>query len=88
MEATATVLALHDGAFVTTEPVHDGRRHFDAGRSAAVLLDTGQTVIITSKRVPPAVQPGSATTLGLVTDQFKAIVAKGVHSPCLASGCT
>lgn len=80
VEATATMLALHDGAFVATEPVHGGRRHFDAGRSVAVLLDTGQTVIITSKRVP-LYSSAQLTTLGLATGQFKAIVAKGVHSP-------
>jgi microcystin degradation protein MlrC len=80
VQAAATVLALHDGIFVATAPVHAGRRHFDAGHSAAVRLDTGQTVILTSRRVPPY-SPAQLSTLGLGTGQFKAIVAKGVHSP-------
>jgi microcystin degradation protein MlrC len=80
VRATATVLALHDGTFVATEPVHAGRRHFDAGRSAAVVLDTGQTVILTSNRLPPY-SPAQLSTLGLEAGQFRAIAAKGVHSP-------
>jgi microcystin degradation protein MlrC len=80
VQATGTVLARHDGVFVATTAVHAGRRHFDGGPSAAVRLDTGQTVILTSRRVPPY-SPAQLTALGLDTGQFQAIVAKGVHSP-------
>lgn len=78
--ATATVLALHDGVHEATEAVHAGMRYFDGGRTAAVRLDTGQTVILTSKVVLP-LSTVTLTTVGLAPGEFKAIVAKGVHSP-------
>lgn len=53
VDAEATVLALHDGAFEASEEVHAGRARFDAGPSAAVRLDTGQTVILTSRPIMP-----------------------------------
>ncbi|TDE13521.1 M81 family metallopeptidase [Jiangella asiatica] len=85
VRATATVLALHDGTFEATGPVHAGWSHFEAGPSAAVRLDTGQTVIVTTEVVLPfsVVQ---LTTLGLAPADFAAIVAKGVHSPLAGYG--
>ena len=55
-------------------------RNFDGGRTAAVKLDSGQTVILTSKRVMP-LSIETLATVGLTPASFKAIVAKGVHSP-------
>lgn len=78
--ATATVLALHDGVHEATEPVHAGMSSFDGGRTAAVRLDSGQTVILTSKVVPPF-STATLATVGLAPGDFAAIVAKGVHSP-------
>jgi microcystin degradation protein MlrC len=80
LQAVVRVLAIHDGKYQATGAVHAGMRHFDAGLSAAVQLDTGQTVILMSNVAPPftAVQ---ITSLGLEPSEFKVIVAKGVHSP-------
>ena len=80
VSATVTVLALHDGLHRATGPVHAGMRNFDGGRTAAVKLDSGQTVILTSKRVMP-LSIETLATVGLTPASFKAIVAKGVHSP-------
>lgn len=85
VEATATVLALHDGTFDATGPVHAGWSHFEAGPSAAVRLDTGQTVIVTTEVVLPF-SVDQLTTLGLAPADFAAIVAKGVHSPLAGYG--
>lgn len=85
IQAQAAVLALHDGMFEATGAVHAGMRHFDGGRTAAVQLDTGQTVILTSKVVAP-LSILQLTTLGLHPADFKAIVAKGVHSPLAGYG--
>ncbi|WP_435119103.1 M81 family metallopeptidase [Amycolatopsis thermoflava] len=85
VRCSARVLALHDGRYEASEPVHAGMRRFDAGTSAAVQLDTGQTVILTSKVVLPF-STTQLTTLGLACDQFQAIVAKGVHSPLAGYG--
>lgn len=78
--ASATVLGLHDGRYEDPGPTHGGTRFFDAGRTAVVRLDSGQTVVLTTR----VVQPTSAvqlTSLGLDPRRFAAVVAKGVHSP-------
>lgn len=85
VHASATVLALHDGLYRTAGPVHAGMRDFDAGPSAAVRLDTGQTVILTSRPTLP-LSPDQLTTLGLRPQEFSAIVAKGVNSPLAGYG--
>jgi microcystin degradation protein MlrC len=85
VRAIATVLAVHDGRYQAAESVHAGISHFDAGPSAAVKLDSGQTVVLTSKAVMP-LSTAQLTTLGMKPLQFKAIVAKGVHSPLAGYG--
>lgn len=85
VEADATVLALHDGRYRSDGPTHSGRRSFDAGPTAAVRLDTGQTVVVTTQVVPPWTT-AQITVLGLRPDMFAAIAAKGVHSPLAAYG--
>lgn len=85
VQAKATVLALHDGVYEATGAVHAGMRYFNAGPSAAIALDTGQTVIVTSHAVPP-LSVEQLTTLDLHPSQFQAIVAKGVHSPLAGYG--
>jgi microcystin degradation protein MlrC len=80
VRAQATVLGLHDGRYEDPGPTHGGTRFFDGGRTAVVRLDSGQTVVLTSR----VVQPTSAvqlTSLGLSPKEFAAVVAKGVHSP-------
>ncbi|MEV0714318.1 M81 family metallopeptidase [Asanoa sp. NPDC050611] len=80
VRSSATVVGLHDGAYEDPGPTHGGTRFFDAGRTAVVRLDSGQTVVLTSRVVMPssAVQ---LTSLGLDPRRFAAVVAKGVHSP-------
>lgn len=85
VDATCTVLALHHGRYEATEAVHAGMSSLDAGRSAAVQLDTGQTVILTTRPTLP-LTTAQLRTLGLEPAQFKAIVAKGVHSPLAGYG--
>lgn len=85
VKAKATMLVSHDGLFDATETVHAGVRRFDGGRTAAVRLETGQTVILTSKAVPPW-SIAQLTSIGLHPADFKAIIAKGVNSPLAAYG--
>jgi microcystin degradation protein MlrC len=80
VEASGVVLGFDDGVLVSGERSHAGMNHLDAGRSAAVRLDTGQTVILTSKVAPPF-NIEQVTRFGLDPAAFDAIVAKGVHSP-------
>ncbi|WP_166354905.1 M81 family metallopeptidase [Phytoactinopolyspora limicola] len=83
--AHGEVLALHHGTFQVHGPVHAGMSHVRAGPSAAVRLDSGQTVIVTTEAVMP-LGIDQLTTLGLAPEQFGAIVAKGVHSPLAGYG--
>nr|WP_281352263.1 MlrC C-terminal domain-containing protein [Phytoactinopolyspora alkaliphila] len=85
VRARATVLALHHGTYQATEPVHGGRSHFEAGPTAAALLDSGQTVILISNAVLP-LTTAQLSTVGLKPSDFTAIVAKGVHSPLAGYG--
>lgn len=85
VRATATVLALHSGVYEDPGPTHTGQRHYDAGRTAAVKLDSGQTVVLCSTVTMPA-SPVQVTSLGLDLQSFKIIVAKGVHSPLAGYG--
>ena len=76
-----TVLAIDDGQIVADPTsAHAGVDHLDAGPSAAVRLDSGQTVVLTSKAAPPF-SILQVTRLGIDPAHFAAIVAKGVHSP-------
>jgi microcystin degradation protein MlrC len=77
---TGRVLAVHDGTFAATEPVHAGFREFRAGLTAAVRMASGQTVVLTSRAVMP-LTTNQLRVLGLEPAEFAAIVAKGVHSP-------
>jgi microcystin degradation protein MlrC len=85
VQSSVTVLSLHHGTFEATEPVHAGMSTFQAGPSAAVRLDSGQTVILTSIPVMP-LSTAQLTTLGLSVSEFAAIVAKGAHSPLAGYG--
>lgn len=85
VEATATVLAIHDGVYAAREEVHAGLNQFDAGLSAAVVLDTGQTVLLTSRPTLP-LTTAQLAAVGLEPAMFRAIVAKGVHSPLAGYG--
>jgi len=83
--ARGTVLALHSGSYEDPGPTHAGIRYFDAGLTAAVALDTGQTVVLSSRPQMP-ISPVQVTSLGLDPSSFKVIVAKGVHSPLAGYG--
>ena len=76
VEATARVLALANGIYSDSGPTHAGIRHFDSGPTAAVRLDTGQTVVLCSQ-AQVAASPVQLTSLGLGLAEFRAVVAKG-----------
>ncbi|ACQ79717.1 Microcystin LR degradation protein MlrC [Beutenbergia cavernae DSM 12333] len=80
LRVEATVLALSDGTYEDTGPTHVGHRYFDAGPSAALWLATGQTVVVCSRRVMPS-SVRQLENLGLRIRDFRAVLAKGVHSP-------
>ncbi|GAB3420916.1 M81 family metallopeptidase [Flindersiella endophytica] len=85
LETAGTVRGLSLGRYEDSGATHAGQRHFDSGRTAVVSLDEGQTVVLTSRVVMPSAL-AQVTSLGLDPLSFRAIVAKGVHSPLAAYG--
>jgi microcystin degradation protein MlrC len=85
LDTVGTVRGLSLGRYEDTGATHAGQRHFDSGRTAVVSLDEGQTVVLTSRVVLPS-SLAQLTSLGLDPLAFRAIVAKGVHSPLAAYG--
>lgn len=74
------VTALSDGRYEETGPVHGGFRFFNDGPSAAIRTDDGWIIVLTTRGV------GSSSlqqfrSLGIIPEDQKIIVAKGVHSP-------
>ena len=72
-----------DGQFEEPEARHGGMRHFDQGRTAIVIADTGLTVMLTSRRMVPF-SLHQLTDFGIDPSSFKVIVAKGVNAPIAA----
>lgn len=85
VDGRGTVLALHSGRYEDPGPTHAGIRYFNAGLTAAVRLDTGQTVVLCSRAEMP-ISPVQVTSLDLDPTTFKVIIAKGVHSPLAGYG--
>ncbi|MBO9625299.1 MAG: M81 family metallopeptidase [Microbacterium sp.] len=83
--ASATVIGVSDGVFEAAGTLHAGFRRFDAGPSAALRLASGQTVVVTT-RVTLPLTPVQLEDVGLSPSDFRAIVAKGVHSPLAGYG--
>jgi len=81
--AEATVVSTHDGHFTESEARHGGRTDYDQGPTVVVRLAGGQTVILTSRRMPPF-SLGQVTSCQLDPRAFRAIVIKGVHAPVAA----
>jgi microcystin degradation protein MlrC len=77
------ILSFHDGQFTETKPRHGGATRFHQGRTALVKTDTGLTVMLTSRRQPPF-SLSQLTAFGIKPEQFRVIVAKGVHAPIAA----
>jgi microcystin degradation protein MlrC len=77
---SAHVRTLSDGRFEEPEPRHGGQRFFDAGPTAVLETAGGQTMVLTSERVPnTSLQQMYA--LGIDPAQMQVIVAKGVNAP-------
>jgi microcystin degradation protein MlrC len=77
------VRGLYDGSFSESQPRHGGRVHYDMGPTVVGVLEGGQTVMLTSRRVTPfSLQ--QLTSCGINPEQFQMIVAKGVHAPVAA----
>jgi len=77
------VQAVCDGVFEEAAVRHGGFTHFDQGRTAIVVSDSGLTIMITSRRALPF-SLRQLTAFGIEPTHFRAIVAKGVNAPLAA----
>ncbi len=83
LETTATVISLHDGKFREDQPRHGGRTHYDMGPTAVVKTAAGPTVMLTTRRMVPF-SLGQLTSCNINPEDFRILVAKGVHAPTAA----
>jgi microcystin degradation protein MlrC len=76
--------SLHDGIFHETLPRHGGITQFDQGDT--VLVHTEEhplTIMLTSRRMVPF-SLNQLISCGVQPEQFRVLVAKGVHAPLAA----
>jgi microcystin degradation protein MlrC len=78
-----TVLGLYDGRFQEPQPRHGGFTNCDQGATAVLESDSGLTVMLTSRRMPPF-SLRQLTTFNVNPTSFHVLVAKGVHAPVAA----
>ncbi len=83
ISAEVEILSFHDGHFTETKPRHGGGTRFHQGRTAIVKTDSGLTLMLTSRRQPPF-SLSQLTEFGLKPEEYRVIVAKGVHAPIAA----
>jgi microcystin degradation protein MlrC len=79
------VRTLHDGTFEETERRHGGRRYWDAGLSAVIEVNRtapgkGGLIVLNSERTAP-MSIHQLTSVGIVPQQQKILVAKGTVAP-------
>ena len=83
LKAKVRVRGMYDGRFAEMQKRHGGRTHYDMGSTVVAELETGATVMLTTKRIAPfSLQ--QLTSCNLDPNQFQIIVAKGVHAPVAA----
>ncbi len=77
------LLDIVNGVFTEANPRHGGQVNFNMGKTAIVLTPKGNTVMITSLRMPPF-SLSQLTTFGIIAENFDVVVAKGVNAPIAA----
>ena len=80
---SVSVIHLGDGKFKETDPRHGGQVNYDMGRIAVVLTKKGNTIMLTSRRIPPF-SLRQLTSFNIFPETFDAIIAKGVNAPIAA----
>lgn len=80
IRVAGTVARLVDGRYEDPQPTHGGYRFFDAGPSAVLATDGGQTILLTSRLVMP-ISLEQLRSAGIVPEDQRILAAKGVVSP-------
>jgi len=80
---TVKLIQLKDGRFSEEQARHGGQVNYDMGKTALVMTEKGNTIMLTSLRVPPfSLQ--QLTSFEINPKNFDVIVAKGVIAPIAA----
>lgn len=83
LAAECIVVSLYDGKFREDQVRHGGFTEMDQGPSAVVRTDSGLTLLLATRRIPPF-SLKQLTSAGIVPGDYKYIVTKGVHAPVAA----
>ena len=82
-QLTVKLIQLKDGRFSEEQARHGGQVNYDMGKTALVTTGKGNTIMLTSLRVPPfSLQ--QLTSFEINPKNFDVIVAKGVIAPIAA----
>lgn len=77
------LLSRQDGSFDELNPRHGGQRHYDMGEVVIVKTSAGNSILLSSLRVPPF-SSQQLSAFGLLPETFDYIIAKGVNAPIAA----
>ncbi len=83
LDCEVTVRGLFDGHFEEQQPRHGGFTVMDQGPTAVVETETGLTIMLTTRRMPPF-SLKQLTTFGIEPEKYHLLVAKGVNAPIAA----
>ena len=81
--ANVRLLWIKEGDFQEDNARHGGQVNYHMGKTALVVTDNGNTVMLTSLRIPPF-SLKQLTAFDVVPESFDVIVAKGVIAPIAA----
>lgn len=77
------LIRVKDGRFKEEQARHGGQVNYQMGLAAVVLTENGNTIMLTSLRVPPfSLQ--QLVSMDIDPNQFEVIIAKGVIAPIAA----
>ncbi len=77
---TGRVRTITDGRYEEPVPRHGGQRFFEAGTSVVLDVDTGPTLLLTTRLVPNT-SLEQLNAAGVRPDGLGIVAAKGVHAP-------
>jgi microcystin degradation protein MlrC len=83
IERQFTVVGRSSGRSVETQRTHGGFTSFDHGRTAVVRAIEGPTIVLTERRMVPF-SLAQLRACGVDPNNFRVLVAKGVHAPIAA----
>ncbi len=77
------IIYLGSGVFRESEVRHGGQVNYNMGRIAILQTESGSTLMLTSRRIPPF-SLSQLTTFGVDPSVYDVIIAKGVQAPIAA----